>query len=141
MTPLEPRLVKKLLPPLTSIIRTTPAMSLLYECINGIIQGGILGGTDDDSEDEIATLCVTKLRGMIMVEGDPNREYPPFVEYEPVLTIPSEIRRIVSLQPDCIDSPISRITARRCYNGLYRQSRYVHQTASTRSSCGDGQQR
>lgn len=77
MTPLEPRLVKKLLPPLTSIIRTTPAMSLLYECINGIIQGGILGGTDDASEDEIATLCVTKLRGMIMVEGDPNCTYPP----------------------------------------------------------------
>lgn len=71
MTPLEPRLVKKLLPPLTSIIRTTPAMSLLYECINGIIQGGILGSSDE-GEDEIATLCVNKLRGMIMVQGDPN---------------------------------------------------------------------
>jgi AP-3 complex subunit delta-1 len=67
--------VKKLLPPLTSIIRTTPAMSLLYECINGIIQGGILNGEDDSvGGDEIASLCVTKLRGMIMVEGDPNRK-------------------------------------------------------------------
>jgi AP-3 complex subunit delta-1 len=74
LTPLEPRLVKKLLPPLTSIIRTTPAMSLLYECINGIIQGGILGSADDSiGGEEIATLCVSKLRGMIMVEGDPNR--------------------------------------------------------------------
>ena len=73
LTPLEPRLVRKLLPPLTSIIRTTPAMSLLYECINGIIQGGILDGGDDSAGgEEIATLCVTKLRGMIMVEGDPN---------------------------------------------------------------------
>lgn len=45
-------------------------MSLLYECINGIIQGGILGNSDEG--DEIATLCVSKLRGMIMVEGDPN---------------------------------------------------------------------
>jgi AP-3 complex subunit delta-1 len=73
---LEPRLVKKLLPPLTSIIRTTPAMSLLYECINGIIQGGILGSADDSvGGDEIATLCVSKLRGMIMVEGDPNCAY------------------------------------------------------------------
>lgn len=71
MTPLEPRLVKKLLPPLTAIIRDTPAMSLLYECINGIIQGGILD-THGEGEDEIATLCVNKLRGMIMVEGDPN---------------------------------------------------------------------
>lgn len=67
--------MKKLLPPLTSIIRTTPAMSLLYECINGIIQGGILNGEDDSvGGDEIASLCVTKLRGMIMVEGDPNRK-------------------------------------------------------------------
>lgn len=74
MTPLEPRLVKKLLPPLTSLIRTTPAMSLLYECINGLIQGGILDGADAVREaEEIATLCVGKLRGMIVVDGDPNR--------------------------------------------------------------------
>jgi AP-3 complex subunit delta-1 len=71
LTPLEPRLVKKLLPPLTNFIRTTPAMSLLYECINGIIQGGILG-TSDDGSDEIASLCVSKLRGMIMLEDDAN---------------------------------------------------------------------
>jgi AP-3 complex subunit delta-1 len=68
--------VKKLLPPLTSIIRTTPAMSLLYECISGIIHGGILGSADDTiGGEEIATLCVSKLRGMIMVEGDPNCKY------------------------------------------------------------------
>lgn len=70
---MEPRLVKKLLPPLTSLIRTTPAMSLLYECINGIIQGGILESSDDGG-DEIATLCVTKLRGMIQIEDDANRK-------------------------------------------------------------------
>ena len=75
LTPLEPRLVRKLLPPLTDIIRTTPAMSLLYECINGIIQGGILGGAEDISgTEEIASLCVTKLRGMIMMDEDPNRK-------------------------------------------------------------------
>lgn len=67
--------MRKLLPPLTNIIRTTPAMSLLYECINGIIQGGILGNADDvTGTDEIATLCVNKLRGMIMIDGDPNRK-------------------------------------------------------------------
>lgn len=49
-------------------------MSLLYECINGVIQGGILEGTDGAREgEEIASLCVGKLRGMIVVEGDPNR--------------------------------------------------------------------
>lgn len=51
-------------------------MSLLYECINGIIQGGILDSADDIAgADEIATLCVNKLRGMIMINGDANREY------------------------------------------------------------------
>jgi hypothetical protein len=49
-------------------------MSLLYECINGIIQGGILETVEGTSEgEEIASLCVGKLRGMIVVEGDPNR--------------------------------------------------------------------
>ena len=49
-------------------------MSLLYECINGVIQGGILEGADGAQEgEEIALLCVGKLQGMIVVEGDPNR--------------------------------------------------------------------
>jgi len=60
-----------------NIIRTTPAMSLLYECINGIIQGGILDSAKVNQEgNEIASLCVGKLRGMIMVEGDPNCKFP-----------------------------------------------------------------
>jgi AP-3 complex subunit delta-1 len=54
-------------------------MSLLYECINGIIQGGILDGEDGLQErDEVATLCVGKLRGMIVMDTDPNREFPVF---------------------------------------------------------------
>lgn len=78
LTPLEPRLVRKLLPPLTNLIRTTPAMSLLYECINGIIQGGILGeGEDFSATEEVASLCVSKLRGMVSGNSDPNRESSP----------------------------------------------------------------
>lgn len=52
-------------------------MSLLYECINGIIQGGILDGEDNLQErDDVATLCVGKLRGMIVMDSDPNRKTP-----------------------------------------------------------------
>lgn len=55
-------------------------MSLLYECINGIIQGGILGSSEDVSaREEIASLCVSKLRGMVMVEGDPNCKQMPLI--------------------------------------------------------------
>lgn len=76
LTPIEPRLIRKLLRPLTNLIRTTTAMSLLYECINGVIQGGILDGDEVSQEqDEIAALCVEKLRGMVVIDADPNREY------------------------------------------------------------------
>jgi hypothetical protein len=48
-------------------------MSLLYECINGIIQGGILEAVEGTSEGEdVAKLCVGKLRGMMVIEGDSN---------------------------------------------------------------------
>jgi hypothetical protein len=39
LTPLEPRLGKKLIEPLTNLINNTSAMSLLYECINTVIAG------------------------------------------------------------------------------------------------------
>ncbi|KAH8804624.1 adaptin N terminal region-domain-containing protein [Xylogone sp. PMI_703] len=106
LTPLEPRLVKKLLPPLTSIIRTTPAMSLLYECINGIIQGGILGSSDESAAgEEIATLCVSKLRGMIMVEGDANLKYVALLAFNKiVLTHPFLVSQQEDVIMDCLDS-------------------------------------
>ena len=123
MTPLEPRLVRKLLPPLTSIIKTTPAMSLLYECINGIIQGGILDSGEDSAGEEIATLCVSKLRSMIMVEGDPNRKlrlgiyclnhlltrvvkFVALLAFNKiVLTHPFLVAQQEDVIMDCIDSP------------------------------------
>ncbi|KAL9131871.1 MAG: hypothetical protein Q9217_000317 [Psora testacea] len=102
-----PRLIKKLLPPLTNLIRTTPAMSLLYECINGVIQGGILEGTEGAREgEEIASLCVNKLRGMILVEGDPNLRYVALLAFNKIAT---SHPHLVSMQEDaimnCIDDP------------------------------------
>lgn len=104
LTPLEPRLVKKLLPPLTNLIRTTPAMSLLYECINGVIQGGVLEGADGIGEgDEIAMLCVQKLRGMIVIDGDPNLKYVALLAFTRILSSHSHL---VSTQQDVIISCI-----------------------------------
>ncbi|KAG5809334.1 hypothetical protein H9Q74_006005 [Fusarium xylarioides] len=106
LTPLEPRLVRKLLPPLTNIIRTTPAMSLLYECINGIIQGGILGNSDDSGTDEIATLCVNKLRGMVMIDGDPNLKYVALLAFNKIVTThPYLVSQQEDVILECIDSP------------------------------------
>lgn len=58
-------------------------MSLLYECINGVVQGGILDGDEGYWEkDEIASLCVGKLRGMIVTDADPNCKYSQIWENE-----------------------------------------------------------
>ncbi|CAK7211189.1 AP-3 complex subunit delta [Sporothrix bragantina] len=107
LTPLEPRLVRKLLPPLTDFIRTTPAMSLLYECINGIIQGGILGSDDDTSgREEIASLCVTKLRGMMMIENDTNLKYVALLAFNKIVTThPYLVAQQEDVILECIDSP------------------------------------
>ncbi|OAL06749.1 Adaptor protein complex AP-3 delta subunit [Phaeosphaeriaceae sp. SRC1lsM3a] len=107
LTPLEPRLIKKLLPPLTKIIRETSAMSLLYECINGIIQGGILEAVEGTSEgEEVAKLCVGKLRGMMIIEGDSNLKYVALLAFERIV---SSHPYLVAQQQDvileCIDDP------------------------------------
>lgn len=107
LTPLEPRLVKKLLPPLTNIMATTAAMSLLYECINGIIQGGILGSSEDASgADEVATLCVTKLRSMVLINSDPNLKYVALLAFNKiVVTHPYLVAQQEDVILECIDSP------------------------------------
>lgn len=105
LTPLEPRLIKKLLPPLAALIRTTPAMSLLYECINGIVQGGILESVDGVREkEEIASLCADKLRGMIIVEGDPNLKYVALLAFKKILhSYPGLVSHHQDVIMSCID--------------------------------------
>ncbi|OCK75912.1 AP-3 complex subunit delta [Lepidopterella palustris CBS 459.81] len=106
LTPLEPRLIKKLLPPLTRLIKETSAMSLLYECINGIIQGGILEAVDGTAEgEEIARLCVGKLREMMEI-GDANLKYVALLAFDKIVR---SHPHLVSLHQDvileCIDDP------------------------------------
>ncbi|KAK5110857.1 hypothetical protein LTR62_005568 [Meristemomyces frigidus] len=114
LTPLEPRLVKKLLPPLTTIIKTTPAMSLLYECINGIVQGGIMEAAEGTTDgDEVARLCVNKLRAMLVVEGDPNLRYVALLAFAKITATHGDM---VSQHSDvileCIDDPDISIRSR-----------------------------
>ncbi|KLT44069.1 Adaptor protein complex AP-3 delta subunit [Cutaneotrichosporon oleaginosum] len=75
LTPLEPRLVRKLLPPLTSLISSTSAISLLYECVRTCIVGGMLD-PDRPEGDALARVCVDKLGGYLRDEGgDQNLRY------------------------------------------------------------------
>ncbi|KAJ4370497.1 AP-3 complex subunit delta [Neocucurbitaria cava] len=107
LTPLEPRLIKKLLPPLTRIIRETSAMSLLYECISGIIQGGILEAVEGTAEgEEVAKLCVGKLRGMMIIEGDSNLKYVALLAFDKIVkSHPYLVSQQQDVILDCIDDP------------------------------------
>lgn len=73
MTPVEPRLVRKLLPPLTSLISTTPAFSLLYECIQTVIVGGMLSSPTPEAA-SLATTCIEKLSSFLS-DSDQNLRY------------------------------------------------------------------
>jgi AP-3 complex subunit delta len=77
--------VKKLVPPLTEIINTTPAMSLLYESIQAVIAGGML--VTGAHADALAVTCVNKLR-IFLEENDQNR-----MQFSDTTLIVSEIRR------------------------------------------------
>lgn len=54
--------MRKLVPPLTELIETTPAMSLLYECIQTSIVGGMLSGREGEA---LAQTCVDKLKAFL----------------------------------------------------------------------------
>merc|ERR1712137_773945 len=67
LTPLEPRLAKKLVEPLTNIMNSTSAMSLLYECILTCTWGLTAHGS-------VIRLCITKLR-LFIEDPDQNLKY------------------------------------------------------------------
>lgn len=69
LSPHESRLVKKLKPPITDLITTTSAISLLYECVHTCIIGNMLQGASGLS---LAQICVSKLAAFLQ-DADQNR--------------------------------------------------------------------
>ncbi|KAJ2821144.1 AP-3 complex subunit delta, partial [Coemansia erecta] len=66
LTPIEPRLARKLHAPLAHLVATTSAMSLLYECIHTAVVGGIIdvqqSAVDAAGRDiDFAALCARRL--------------------------------------------------------------------------------
>jgi AP-3 complex subunit delta-1 len=75
-------------------------MSLLYECIHGIVEGGILESIEGTSDgDELAKLCVGKLRSMLVIEGDPNLKYVALLAFQKIVMLHPYL---VSLHQDVI---------------------------------------
>lgn len=67
----EPRLVRRLAPRISELLASTPAMSLIYECIHTLIVGGMFGGT---SGEELAVRCVDNL-SRFLTDSDQNLKY------------------------------------------------------------------
>ncbi|KAI8321819.1 Adaptor protein complex AP-3 delta subunit [Martensiomyces pterosporus] len=79
LTPIEPRLAKKLHGPLSSLICTTSAMSLLYECIHTAVVGDIISvplpvSDSIGREIDFAELCARKLE-LFFDSADHNLRY------------------------------------------------------------------
>ncbi|KAI0005534.1 adaptin N terminal region-domain-containing protein [Russula compacta] len=100
LSPHEPRLVKKLQPPITELISTTPAISLLYECVHTCIVGGMLRHA---SGDLLAELCVTKLAAFLE-DPDQNLKYIALLAL--VKIVPTH-RNLVAKYQDMILSSVS----------------------------------
>ncbi|WRT69440.1 uncharacterized protein IL334_006426 [Kwoniella shivajii] len=102
LTPLEPRLVRKLLPPITSLISSTSAISLLYECVRTCIVGGMLD--PDRAEGEaLARVCVEKLGGYLRDEGgDQNLRYIALLAM--VKIIPTHPAMVAEYQDEIMQS-------------------------------------
>jgi AP-3 complex subunit delta-1 len=88
LTPLEPRLIRKLLPPLKKIIQNTRAISVVYECVNTVITGGMLDSQVGD--EEIASLCIQRLQGFLE-QKDQNLKYLGLAALSKLLHIRPEI--------------------------------------------------
>ncbi|CAN3366359.1 AP-3 complex subunit delta [Diutina catenulata] len=56
----EPRMKKKIMPTLLELMRKTQASSLIYECINCIVQGSMLA-PDSSRDKDVARVCVGQL--------------------------------------------------------------------------------
>ncbi|ODQ51806.1 Adaptor protein complex AP-3 delta subunit [Saitoella complicata NRRL Y-17804] len=119
LMPLEPRLIKKLYGPLTTLIKTTPAMSLLYECIHTAIVGGMLDARDE-AADELAELCTSKLR-TFFEDGDQNLKYLALYAMSKMTTLyPALVAEHTDVILGCVDdSDISiRLRALELVSGM-----------------------
>uniref|UniRef100_A0A131Z343 AP-3 complex subunit delta-1 n=2 Tax=Ixodidae TaxID=6939 RepID=A0A131Z343_RHIAP len=105
LTPLEPRLGKKLIEPLTNLIHSTSAMSLLYECINTVIAGM-------PNHSASIQLCVQKLR-ILIEDSDQNLKYLGLLAMSKILkTHPRSVQAHKDLVLQCLDDKDESIRLR-----------------------------
>ncbi|XP_046843480.1 AP-3 complex subunit delta-1-like isoform X1 [Xenia sp. Carnegie-2017] len=96
LCPLEPRLGKKMIEPLTNLIHTTSAMSLLYECVNTMIAGV-------PNHNSSMQLCVQKLR-IFIEDCDQNLKYLGLLAMSKILKVhPKAVMPLKDIILQCLD--------------------------------------
>ncbi|CAF2526332.1 unnamed protein product [Rotaria sp. Silwood2] len=112
LTPLEPRLGKKLIEPLTNLIHSTSAMSLLYECINTVIAVLVSISSGLPSHNASIQLCVQKLR-ILIEDSDQNLKYLGLLAMSKILqTHPKSVQAHSDLIMRCLDDKDESIRLR-----------------------------
>lgn len=112
LTPLEPRLGKKLIEPLTNLIHSTSAMSLLYECINTVIAVLISISSGMPNHNASIQLCVQKLR-ILIEDSDQNLKYLGLLAMSKILkTHPKSVQAHKDLVLGCLDDKDESIRLR-----------------------------
>ncbi|XP_054274648.1 AP-3 complex subunit delta-1-like [Macrosteles quadrilineatus] len=112
LTPLEPRLGKKLIEPLTNLIHSTSAMSLLYECINTVIAVLISISSGMPNHSASIQLCVQKLR-ILIEDSDQNLKYLGLLAMSKILkSHPKSVQSHKDLVMQCLDDKDESIRLR-----------------------------
>ncbi|KAJ8378563.1 hypothetical protein AAFF_G00238680 [Aldrovandia affinis] len=112
LTPLEPRLGKKLIEPLTNLIHSTSAMSLLYECVNTVIAVLISLSSGMPNHSASIQLCVQKLR-ILIEDSDQNLKYLGLLAMSKILkTHPKSVQSHKDLILLCLDDKDESIRLR-----------------------------
>ncbi|CAD5219534.1 unnamed protein product [Bursaphelenchus okinawaensis] len=113
LVPLESRLGKKLLEPLTTLINSTSAMSLLYECINTVIAVLISISTEGPGDyTPSIQLCVQKL-GVLIEDSDQNLKYLGLLAMGRILlTHPKAVQAHKDIVLRCLDDKDESIRLR-----------------------------
>ncbi|XP_026091857.1 AP-3 complex subunit delta-1-like isoform X3 [Carassius auratus] len=112
LTPLEPRLGKKMIEPLTNLIHSTSAMSLLYECVNTVIAVLISLSSGMPNHSASIQLCVQKLR-ILIEDSDQNLKYLGLLAMSKILkTHPKSVQSHKDLILQCLDDKDESIRLR-----------------------------
>lgn len=102
LSKVETRMRRKILPAIVDMMMSTKASSLIYECINCIVSGGMLTGESSKDKD-IARKCIEKIINFFQ-NGDNNLKFVGLLALINILKLyPQFIRSIPEVSPIVLD--------------------------------------